>query len=51
MKFLPEHHFVYVEKTVIDKSADLKSELASLKAEKADKDAKNQLLKLKKLTC
>ena len=40
MKFLPEHHFVYVEKTVIDKSADLKAELASLQAEKADKDAK-----------
>ena len=40
MKFLPEHHFVYVEKTVIDKSADLKAELESLKAEKADKDAK-----------
>ena len=40
MKFLPEHHFVYVEKTVIDKSADIKAELASLQAEKADKDAK-----------
>ena len=40
MKFLPEHHFVYVEKTVIDKSADIKAELESLKAEKADKDAK-----------
>ncbi len=40
MKFLPEHHFVYVEKTVIDKSADIKAELASLQAEKAAKDAK-----------
>ena len=40
MKFLPEHHFVYVEKTVIDKSADLKAELASLQADKAAKDAK-----------
>ena len=40
MKFLPEHHFVYVEKTVIDKSADLKAELESLKAEKAAKDSK-----------
>lgn len=48
MKFLPEHHFVYVEKTVIDKSADLKSELASLKAEKADKDAKKVATETKK---
>ena len=48
MKFLPEHHFVYVEKTVIDKSADLKSELASLKAEKADKDAKKVAAENKK---
>ena len=40
MKFLPEHHFVYVEKTVIDKSADIKAELASLQADKAAKDAK-----------
>ena len=40
MKFLPEHHFVYVEKTVIDKSADIKAELASLQAEKAAKDSK-----------
>ena len=48
MKFLPEHHFVYVEKTVIDKSADLKSELASLKAEKADKDAKKSAAETKK---
>ena len=48
MKFLPEHHFVYVEKTVVDKSADLKSELASLKAEKADKDAKKSAAETKK---
>ena len=48
MKFLPEHHFVYVEKTVIDKSADLKAELASLKAEKADKDAKKVAAETKK---
>ena len=48
MKFLPEHHFVYVEKTVIDKSADLKAELASLKAEKADKDAKKVAAENKK---
>ena len=48
MKFLPEHHFVYVEKTVIDKSADLKAELASLKAEKADKDAKKVATETKK---
>ena len=48
MKFLPEHHFVYVEKTVIDKSADLKAELASLKAEKADKDAKKAAAETKK---
>ncbi len=48
MKFLPEHHFVYVEKTVVDKSADLKSELASLKAEKADKDAKKSVAETKK---
>ena len=48
MKFLPEHHFVYVEKTVIDKSADLKAELASLKAEKADKDAKKAAAENKK---
>ena len=48
MKFLPEHHFVYVEKTVVDKSADLKSELASLKAEKADKDAKKVAAETKK---
>lgn len=48
MKFLPEHHFVYVEKTVIDKSADLKAELASLKAEKADKDAKKVVTETKK---
>ena len=40
MKFLPEHHFVYVEKTVIDKSADIKAALASLQAEKAAKDSK-----------
>ena len=40
MKFLPEHHFVYVEKTVIDKSADIKAELASLQADKAAKAAK-----------
>ena len=40
MKFLPEYHFVYVEKTVIDKSADIKAELASLQADKAAKDAK-----------
>lgn len=49
MKFLPEHHFVYVEKTVIDKSADLKAELASLKAEKADKDAKKVAAETKKV--
>lgn len=48
MKFLPEHHFVYVEKTVIDKSADLKAELASLKAEKADKNAKKVAAETKK---
>lgn len=48
MKFLPEHHFVYVEKTVIDKSADLKAELASLKKEKADKDAKKVAAENKK---
>ena len=48
MKFLPEHHFVYVEKTVIDKSVDLKAELASLKAEKADKDAKKVAAETKK---
>lgn len=48
MKFLPEHHFVYVEKTVIDKSTDLKAELASLKAEKADKDAKKVATETKK---
>lgn len=48
MKFLPEHHFVYIEKTVIDKSADLKAELASLKAEKADKDAKKVATETKK---
>ena len=48
MKFLPEHHFVYVEKIVIDKSADLKAELASLKAEKADKDAKKVATETKK---
>ena len=48
MKFLPEHHFVYVEKTVIDKSADLKAELAALQAEKADKDAKKVATETKK---
>ena len=48
MKFLPEHHFVYVEKTVIDKSADIKAELASLKTEKADKDAKKVAAENKK---
>ena len=48
MKFLPEHHFVYVEKTVIDKSADIKAELASLKKEKADKDAKKAAAENKK---
>lgn len=48
MKFLPEHHFVYVEKTVIDKSADIKAELASLQAEKADKDAKKAAAETKK---
>ena len=48
MKFLPEHHFVYVEKTVIDKSADLKAELASLKKAKADKDAKKVAAENKK---
>ena len=48
MKFLPEHHFVYVEKTVIDKSADIKAELASLQAEKADKDAKKVATETKK---
>ena len=48
MKFLPEHHFVYVEKTVIDKSADLKAELESLKKEKADKDAKKVATENKK---
>jgi len=48
MKFLPEHHFVYVEKTVIDKSADIKAELASLQAERADKDAKKVAAENKK---
>ena len=48
MKFLPEHHFVYVEKTVIDKSADLKAELAALQAEKADKDAQKVATETKK---
>lgn len=48
MKFLPEHHFVYVEKTVIDKSAEIKAELASLQAEKADKDAKKVAAETKK---
>lgn len=48
MKFLPEHHFVYVEKTVIDKSADIKAELASLKKAKADKDAKKVATENKK---
>ena len=48
MKFLPEHHFVYVEKTVIDKSADIKAALASLQAEKADKDAKKVAAENKK---
>ena len=48
MKFLPEHHFVYVEKTVIDKSAEIKAELASLQAEKADKDAKKVAAENKK---
>ena len=48
MKFLPEHHFVYVEKTVIDKSADIKAELASLQTEKADKDAKKVAAENKK---
>ena len=48
MKFLPEHHFVYVEKTVIDKSADIKAELASLKKAKADKDAKKAAAENKK---
>lgn len=48
MKFLPEHHFVYVEKTVIDKSADIKAELASLKKERADKDAKKVAAENKK---
>lgn len=48
MKFLPEHHFVYVEKTVIDKSADIKAALASLQAEKADKDAKKVATEKKK---
>ena len=48
MKFLPEHHFVYVEKTVIDKSADIKAELASLQAEKAAKDSKKADAETKK---
>ena len=48
MKFLPEHHFVYVEKTVIDKSADIKAELESLKAERSDKDAKKAAAENKK---
>ena len=48
MKFLPEHHFVYVEKTVIDKSADIKAELESLQAEKVDKDAKKVAAENKK---
>ena len=48
MKFLPEHHFVYVEKTVIDKSADIKAELESLKAERSDKDAKKVAAENKK---
>ena len=48
MKFLPEYHFVYVEKTVIDKSADIKAALTSLQAEKADKDAKKVAAENKK---
>ena len=48
MKFLPEHHFVYVEKTVIDKSAEIKAELESLQAEKVDKDAKKVAAENKK---
>ena len=48
MKFLPEHHFVYVEKTVIDKSGEIKDALASLQAEKADKDAKKVAAENKK---
>ena len=48
MKFLPEHHFVYVEKTVIDKSGEIRDALASLQAEKADKDAKKVAAENKK---
>ena len=48
MKFLPEYHFVYVEKTVIDKSGEIKDALASLQAEKADKDAKKVAAENKK---
>ena len=40
MKFLPEHHFVYVEKTVIDKSGDIKDALAKLQEAKATQDAR-----------
>lgn len=40
MKFLPEHHFVYVEKTVIDKSGDIKDALTKLQEAKATQDAR-----------
>ena len=48
MKFLPEHHFVYVEKTVIDKSGDIKAALASLQAAKAEQDARKSEAENKK---
>ena len=40
MKFLPEHHFVYVEKTVIDKSGEIKDALTKLQEAKATQDAR-----------
>ncbi len=48
MKFLPEHHFVYVEKTVIDKSGDIKATLASLQAVKAEQYARKSEAENKK---
>ena len=49
MKFLPEHHFVYVEKTVIDKSADIKAELESFKKVVAENKKADLLANLDKL--
>ena len=48
MKFLPEHHFVYVETRVIDKSGDIKAALASLQAAKAEQDARKSEAENKK---